>query len=453
VNQALYLSIATVALGGIGYAALPGLRRLLARLRPLAGAGPEKAYERGLAGLLDGARRASDVLAGASLRHTQAVAFSVLVAAVGTTLWLKGGPAGGPAVTGVDLSISFHEGLLAGVVGAAAVVAAAARAPLVSLTSLGVVGIGLALLFVVIGAPDLAMTQVLVEILAVVIALGVLQGVVAPRPAEPPRHRAGAALLGLGVGATVALLVLAVLAVPPSTAVADYFVRESVPGGFGRNVVNVILVDFRALDTLGEITVLAVAALGAFALLASARPRGTGPGPRGARSVVLQAGARLLLALLLLASLFMLWRGHNEPGGGFIGGLFASAAVVLYLLAFRQGATERLMRAAPQSALTAGLAVAVASGLLAAARAGLPFLTGQWVEVGELKLGTPLLFDLGVFLVVVGFTLTIVLSIERVAVPPAFAGAPSPLPPRANGDAPASKAGATRRAVRAPSRS
>ena len=164
----------------------------------------------------------------------------------------------------------------------------------------------------------------------------------------------------------------------------------------------------------GEIAVLAIAALGAFVVLKlgrTARPMGRAA---AASSVVLQAGARLLLALLLVTSLFMLWRGHNEPGGGFTGGLFAASAVVLYLMAFRQEQTERLLRVPPRVALGAGLAVAVVSGLVGWGLSGASFLTGQWVSVGGLKRGTPLLFDIGVFLVVVGFTLTIVLA-ERSA--------------------------------------
>jgi multicomponent Na+:H+ antiporter subunit A len=215
-----------------------------------------------------------------------------------------------------------------------------------------------------------------------------------------------------GVGTTVSLLLLAVLRVPLDLTVPEYFLTQSVPGGFGRNVVNVILVDFRALDTLGEIAVLAVAALGAYALLQFGPAEAARPS--AAPSLVLRTAARLLLALLLVTALFMLWRGHNEPGGGFIGGLFAAAAVVLYLLADRRRATERLLRVSPRLGLAVGLAVAVASGLVGVVLAGAPFLTGQWTSVGGLKLGTPLLFDVGVFLVVVGFVLTIVLALEQV---------------------------------------
>jgi multicomponent Na+:H+ antiporter subunit A len=272
------------------------------------------------------------------------------------------------------------------------------------------------------------MTQFLVEILLVVIALSVIQAVPARTTADGRRPRRRDAALALGLGTTVSLVLLAALQLPFDDTVPRYFLTESVPGGFGRNVVNVILVDFRALDTLGEIAVLAVAALGAFALLRFGPSGAACPGGAADPSLVLRTAARLLLALLLVTSLFMLWRGHNEPGGGFIGGLFAASAVVLDLLAFRRAATERLLRVAPRLGLPVGLAVAVGSGLVGVVLAGAPFLTGQWTTVGGVKLGTPLLFDVGVFLVVVGFTLTIILALERATVDDP--GDAPPAPPR-----------------------
>ena len=143
---------------------------------------------------------------------------------------------------------------------------------------------------------------------------------------------------------------------PPISA---YFVEHSVPRGHGRNIVNVILVDFRGLDTLGEITVLAVAAVGVYALLKLRRradggadaepgriPAGPGEVPgrpfrprrpgkeRPVTSLILRTTTRFLLPLLLLFSVFLLLRGHHEPGGGFSGGLVAAAAFVLYRFAF-----------------------------------------------------------------------------------------------------------------------
>lgn len=126
-------------------------------------------------------------------------------------------------------------------------------------------------------------------------------------------------------------------------------------------------------------------------------------------SLVLAVAARGLMALLLVFSIFLLLRGHNEPGGGFVGGLAAGAAFALYALAHGVEAARRVIRVDPRRFLATGLLLAVTAGLLGLAAAR-PFLTGLWLEtpVPVLgKLGTPILFDAGVYLVVVGMVLTV----------------------------------------------
>jgi multicomponent Na+:H+ antiporter subunit A len=410
-NTALYLSVVTVVLGGAGYLLWPRVRARLTALDRLIVLGPARGYDlllKGAFALGNGLRRFVEV---SSVRRYLALLFGVIVALVGGTLLLRTG-------TFVSLSglseVLPHEWGLVLLIAAAALAAAWAQAPLVALPSLGVAGLGLALLYVLLSAPDLAMTQVLVEILLVVIALAVLSATGRMPRREPRKRRRYAVPLAMGVGGTVTLLLLSVLQQPFDGRVSDFFLTQSVPQGFGRNVVNVILVDFRALDTLGEIAVLAIAALGALVLLRGLTVAGPSLPSIAVPSLVLRTAARLLLALLILASLFMLWRGHNEPGGGFIGGLFAASAVVLYLLAHRRAATERLLRGSPRMALGVGLAIALGSGLVGVFAGNLPFLTGQWTTIGKIKLGTPLLFDIGVFIVVVGFTLTIILALDRV---------------------------------------
>jgi multicomponent Na+:H+ antiporter subunit A len=156
-----------------------------------------------------------------------------------------------------------------GLVLAGAVTPLFARSGIAAIAGLSLVGAGVSLLFLLLGAPDLAMTQLLVETLTVVIVSVVLLRL--PEDARWSRSGGAARLrdagVALAVGATVAALLLAVLASPLDPTLADWFTRNAVPEGFGRNVVNVILVDFRAFDTLGEITVVAVAACAAFALL------------------------------------------------------------------------------------------------------------------------------------------------------------------------------------------
>lgn len=128
-------------------------------------------------------------------------------------------------------------------------------------------------------------------------------------------------------------------------------------------------------------------------------------------SIILCTATRVLTPLMLAFSVFLLVRGHNDPGGGFVGGLVAAAAFSLYKLAYGVQAAERVLRINPRRLVGVGLLTALASGLLSVGR-NLPFLTGLWAELGFLgKIGTPLLFDAGVFLVVIGVVLTIVFSL------------------------------------------
>ncbi|MEX2501854.1 MAG: Na+/H+ antiporter subunit B [Trueperaceae bacterium] len=133
-------------------------------------------------------------------------------------------------------------------------------------------------------------------------------------------------------------------------------------------------------------------------------------------SLILRSASRLLLAVLLLFSVFLLLRGHDLPGGGFIGGLVGAAAIALYAIAFGAPTAERLLPTSPRRMLGLGLLAAVGAGLLAGL-ASHDFLTGLWwiFDVGpvEVKLSTVLLFDVGVYLVVVGTILTMLFALEE----------------------------------------
>ena len=134
-------------------------------------------------------------------------------------------------------------------------------------------------------------------------------------------------------------------------------------------------------------------------------------------SLILATAARYLLSLLLVFSIFTLMRGHNEPGGGFIGGLIAAAAFALNAVAFDVATTRRTLRVDPRTLVPLGLLIALASGI-APLLAGRPFLTGMWLTarlpgLGKLTIGTPLVFDCGVYLVVLGVTLTMILTLAE----------------------------------------
>jgi multicomponent Na+:H+ antiporter subunit B len=134
-------------------------------------------------------------------------------------------------------------------------------------------------------------------------------------------------------------------------------------------------------------------------------------------SSILQTATRVLMPLLLLFAIFLLLRGHNEPGGGFVGGLVVASSFVLYSIAFGVEASRRALLVRPHTLLGAGLLVALTSGIPGFI-AGDSYLTAQWIDVPVgrtvIAVGTPLVFDVGVFLAVIGVVLTIVLTLEEV---------------------------------------
>jgi len=260
----LALSVFTVAAGLTLFRARARVLERAARLAPLARYGPQRAWEAGWSLGLAGAGRLAHALQNGSLTRYLAITLGVALAGVAWGLWRSGlvlpSAASGTPFSGIALAAVLL--VVGGAVGAAR-----APSPLVAVTALGGVGFGVALLFLVYSAPDLALTQLVVEVLTVVLLVFVLRRL--PRSDAPRRRRpriASLALAGAGGTAMTALTWLASQAklAPP---ISGYLVEASVPLAHGRNVVNVILVDFRALDTLGEITVLAVAALGILALL------------------------------------------------------------------------------------------------------------------------------------------------------------------------------------------
>ncbi|MEU1755316.1 Na+/H+ antiporter subunit A [Micromonospora matsumotoense] len=334
-----------------------------------------------------------------------------------------------------DSPLQLVVGLVTGV---AAFFAVNARRRLTAMLLVGVTGYGTAMLFVLHGAPDLALTQFLVETSTIAVFVLVLRRLPERFSARPLRRsRWARRVLGLTVGVVLAGLALiasgARTAVPISTAFPALAVAE----GYGRNVVNVTLVDIRAWDTMGEISVLVVTATGVASLIFE-RSR-TGPRPRrvepasprrddrpvwlrgGAtlharrRSIVFEVVTRLLFHTIVLFSLFLLFSGHNAPGGGFAGGLVASLALAVRYLA---GGRYELAEAAPVGAgtvLGAGLAISVGVGVLSLLATG-TVLESVKVDLPLPGLGGPylvtsLFFDIGVYLIVVGLMLDILRSL------------------------------------------
>jgi multicomponent Na+:H+ antiporter subunit A len=312
-----------------------------------------------------------------------------------------------------EMNVRPHELLVVVVVIAGAISATLAKTTMAAVLSLGVVGYGVAMTFLLFGAPDLAMTQFSVETLTVLIYALVFRHFRNLGGLSPRLVRYRDAFIAAAIGTLIGGLVLSVSTTATAARLREYFVEFGPTLGHGRNIVNVILVDFRAFDTMGEITVLATAAIGVRALLRLGVADGSAVAPRDAplTSTIFRTAARLLMPLLLLFSVFLLLRGHNEPGGGFVGGLVAAAAFALYAIAFGVERARQALLVEPLTLLGTGLLIALVSGVPAAVR-GQPFLTAQWA-LGPVTVGTPALFDFGVFLVVAGVVLMMIFSLAE----------------------------------------
>ena len=405
-SLALMLSIVTLL--GVG-AAYGGRDIIRSRIwRPTHGT--EQLYIGTLAALNAISRVIAPPLHSASLRAYVMVIVVTSIVLGGTALITVQGF----GASALETNVRLHELLVVVVIIAGAIAATLAKSTMAAVLSLGVVGYGVAMTFLLFGAPDLAMTQFSVETLTVLIYVLVFRHFRNLGGLSPRLVRYRDAFIAVGIGTLIGGLVLSVSTTETAARLREYFVEFGPTLGHGRNIVNVILVDFRAFDTMGEITVLATAAIGVRALLRLGVAEGSDvESPRDAplTSTIFRTAARLLMPLLLLFSVFLLLRGHNEPGGGFVGGLVAAAAFALYAIAFGVERARQALLVTPLTLLGAGLLIALGSGMPAALR-GQPFMTAQWA-LGPVTLGTPALFDIGVFLVVAGVVLMMIFSLAE----------------------------------------
>jgi len=447
----------TVPLGLSALAITSGLVLFAARFRPrrLVRFTADHAY--------DQAMRALDRLAVHVTGFTQRGSLPVYLGVILATLVVV--PGGALVATGLGRDLFAHaepwdspaQAVVVALMLAGAVGTVRARVRLAGVLLAGVTGYGTALLFVLHGAPDLGLTQFLSETVLTVLFVLVLRRL-PRRPAPSPRRpKAAHAALGVIVGALVGGLALTMTGARHQPPVSTGLPAAAEKGG-GKNIVNVTLVDVRAWDTMGEVSVLAVAATGVTSLIflrgarrlprlgrhkpppggvwatrrtapGALRPLRPGTVARGAvrwlsavptlsperRSVIFEVVTRLLFHPMIVLSLYLTFSGHNTTGGGFAGGIVAGLALLVRYLA---GGRYELAETAPVGpGLLIGLGLVAATGTgLAAMIGGGPVLGSTiWhAEVpllGEVHLVTSAFFDLGVYLIVVGLVLDILRSL------------------------------------------
>ena len=419
----------------------------------------DRAYRRSMRRLDDVAADVTALTQRGSLPVYLGTILLVLVTLVGGAL-LRDGLPPVDQVRAWDTPAQVVGGALAA---GSMILAARARRRLKAVVLAGVSGYAVAGLFLLHGAPDLALTQVLVETVTLVVFVLVLRRL---PPYFSVRPLAGSRWVRLGVGVLVGVTVGFLAVLIPAARVAEPvsvdFAEEAYVFGGGRNIVNVTLVDIRAWDTMGELAVLLVAATGIASLVFLSRRGGELPSTEDAvrlgsvvwadhpdpmaalrgtpdqvtsvragrhrewlrgsrtvaprrRSVLFETATRVLFHTMIVVAVFLLFSGHNAPGGGFAAGLVTGIALTIRYLA---GGPYELREAAPVHPgllLGAGLFLSAGVGLVALLAGG-AMLQSVIIELtvpllGDVKLVTSLFFDMGVYLVVVGLVLDILRSL------------------------------------------
>ena len=466
-NQPLLMSVVAVG-GGIALYRWLRTRRAAGRLQNpplLARWSGRQVFESVLLGVTRGARR---VLALAGTRRLQPQLFVVIATAIVlASLGARGFPLAWGDRPRLPATQVFVLLWAVGIVCALGAAALAKYHRLVAVSLMGGAGLVTCLTFAWFSAPDLALTQMVVEVVTTTLFLLGLRWLpmrredLAERQDWRDRARRGRdLLLAVAAGGGLAVLSFSFLTRPAPNSISPFFLQNALPGGGGANVVNVMLVDFRAFDTLGEITVLAAVALCVFALLRRFRPPAESVAePRQQRATSIEHGtdlvktgradpvargyllvpaviARLLLPVALVVAMHFFLRGHNEPGGGFVAGLVVAIALLMQYLASGTRWVEAHASVRPARWIALGLLLAATTGL-GALVFGYPFLTSHTAHVsvpllGELHLPSATFFDLAVAAVVLGATLLILTALAHQSIRAHRPSTPPAAPTREN---------------------
>ncbi|WP_417826614.1 monovalent cation/H+ antiporter subunit A [Thalassospira povalilytica] len=300
---------------------------------------------------------------------------------------------------------------------------------LLTLLLVGVIGLIVSLGFIYLSAPDLALTQISVEVVTVILMLLALNILPKETPKESlPGRKMRDGIVSIAAGLGIGGAIWAIMTRDLPNSISAYHLANSKTEGGGTNVVNVILVDFRGFDTFGEIIVLGIAALSIFALIETvtqgeAAKRLANWVVDNRRSadrhpMMMVVATRVMLPLSLMVGVYIFLRGHNEPGGGFIAGLVVSVALVMQYMASGFGWTQNRMKVNYHGMIGLGVIAAAITGVSAWV-AGLPFLTSGFTHVhlpivGEFELASAMGFDLGVFLTVVGAVMLALAKLSQV---------------------------------------
>ena len=425
VTPALYMSIIAIVGGAVLLAAHRPLERLwLAAPRPVA-----KVIFDGIVDSLAAASRfMTDALHDGALTRYAAIFMATVVAVGGAAHF--GGALAAPTREMLPISLVPAIGWTLLIVSAGCMIAFH-RNRFLALVLVGVIGLIVSLGFAYFSAPDLALTQISVEVVTVILLLLALNFLPKETPRESSslqrlRDAAIAVTGGLGAGALVYLMMVSDFAAPTISA---YHLENSKTGGGGTNVVNVILVDFRGFDTFGEIIVLGIAAVVIYAVtetllrgaagrrVAQWRPPLARAGDR--HPLMMVVATRVMMPIALMVGVFIFLRGHNEPGGGFIAGLIVAIALVMQYMASGFAWAEARQRYPYHAIIAVGVLAAAFTGV-GAFFAGRPFLTSafgyfQIPPMEKFELATAMAFDVGVFLAVVGAVMLALESFSRIA--------------------------------------